>query len=61
MRSPDLKEIFCGGIGYVLPDEIKGEYIKGVTRENIEVVWAENAAINFCKSKGGDKWKELSN
>ena len=46
---------------YVLPDEIKGEFVTGVTRENIEVVWAENAAINFCKSKGGDKWKELSN
>ncbi len=45
---------------YVLPDEIKGEYIKGVTRENIEVVWAENAAINFCKSKSADKWGELS-
>ena len=46
---------------YTLPDEIKGEYVTGVTRENIETVWAENAAINFCKSKGGDKWKELSN
>ena len=46
---------------YVLPDEIKGEFVTGVTKENIEVVWAENAAVNFCKSKGGDKWKELSN
>ena len=27
----------------------------------MEAVWAENAAIIFCKSKGGDKWKELSN
>ena len=46
---------------YVLPDKIKDVYITGVTREKIEAVWAENTAINFCKSKGGDKWKELSN